>query len=170
MTTYWQNECDRGVCRSRLNGACRPCWLLKNCLVSSTSDTSATGTPSSRVTIRVSRSNASSAAESGKPVSASAARRAGFRKESVKGSIGARNNRTQPVHARLETARKSLFFKQFVQVAGTFLRCRGTRFRVRRSHQKESRIANSRRLQGDEDAVPVRCARPCEAVRDHRGN
>src|SRR3954451_17013776 len=28
----------------------------------------------------------------------------------------------------------------------------------------------SRRLSGDDDVLPCRCARPCEAVRDHRGH
>jgi hypothetical protein len=41
-----------------------------------------------------------------------------------------RNNRTESVPVCFETPRKSGFFKQFVQVAGTFLRCGGTRFRV----------------------------------------
>jgi hypothetical protein len=100
--------------------------------------------------MRVSRSKASSGPESGKCVSASAASRSGFRSESGAEPIYARNNRAGILHGSFETTRKHPFFEQFVQVAGTFLRCSVARFRVRRSHQKEIAVEpNSRRVSFD---------------------
>ena len=67
VTTYWQNECESGVCRRDAHGSARPCALLKNCRSLSTSETRETGAPSSFAARRVSRSNASSAGESSSP-------------------------------------------------------------------------------------------------------
>ena len=76
-TTCWQNECESGVSRRLAHGSGSPCWLLKNWRWSSTSDTIATGTPSTAEASLVMRSKRSSTGVSSSADRCSALNRAG---------------------------------------------------------------------------------------------